>query len=95
MRQANVEADIIYRGRQEILVLGQTLEAHRFEETFLGQRHEVYVNDLGEVLREDLPLGMQLLREPKAESDAALELTPMKVDLSALQGLGDFQLPGF
>ena len=68
MTQAPVETDIRYLGREELELMGERVEAYHFEEVALGHRAQVWVNALGEVLIEELPMGFRAVREPEAEA---------------------------
>ena len=57
-----------YMGREPLVVMGERVESHHIVQHFGGQRLSAWVNDLGEVLREELPLGMIGRRESRAEA---------------------------
>jgi len=68
MSQAPVAVDIAFIGHENIELMGRTVEAFHFEEIALGHRNQVWVNALGEVLIEELPMGFKAVREPEAEA---------------------------
>jgi hypothetical protein len=59
---------IEYLGRDEITVLGELVDAHHLRQEIGGQVFHTWVNDLGEALREELPLGLVAVRETEAEA---------------------------
>ncbi len=59
---------IEYLGEEPLVVMGERIEAHHLIQYFGEQKLNVWVNDLGEVLREELPLGMIGKRESRAEA---------------------------
>lgn len=70
--QQPIETDVTFLGRERVELMGTTVEAFHFRQTALGQQSEVWVNALGEVLVEELPLGMRAIREPEAEAKYGL-----------------------
>ena len=86
MSQREVEIDITYRGEDTIELMGQEgIEAHHFEERSMGYTNHVYVNALGEVLLEELPGGIVVMREPEAEAVAPVDDGPVE-GIEALDG---------
>jgi hypothetical protein len=81
--QGRVAVDITYKGREEVSIGGQALEVFRFEEATQGVVSQVWVNELGEVMQEELPLGLVVVREAEAEAKQA-PLTPTELALPAL-----------
>ncbi len=63
---------IEYRGREEIMIVDQEISAHHLQQHLDGQVFDAWVNDLGEVLREELPLGLTAIREDEAEATYGL-----------------------
>ena len=59
---------IEYLGREPLLVMGREVQAHHLVQHMAGQALGVWVNDVGEVLREELPLGLVGKRESRAEA---------------------------
>lgn len=57
-----------YLGRDTVFVMGEPVEAHHLRQELAGQELESWVNDLGEVLREDLRGGLTAVREAEAEA---------------------------
>jgi len=64
--------ELEYLGRDTVAVVDAQVSAHRFRQQVGGQVLDVWVNDLGEVLREQLPMGVIAVRE--AEAVATFEL---------------------
>lgn len=62
------ETTLEYLGRDTVYVMGEPVEAHHLRQQIAGQQLESWVNDLGEVLREDLPGGLTAVREAEAEA---------------------------
>ena len=65
---ASKEGVIEYIGSEEIHVLGELVPAHHLRQEIGGQILQTWVNDLGEVLREELPLGLVAQRETEAQA---------------------------
>jgi hypothetical protein len=62
-----------YLGRDRVVVMGEEVLAHHLRQEVLGEAFNVWVNDLGEALREELPGGYVAVRESEAEATYALE----------------------
>ena len=67
------EASIEYLGRDDVMVMGERFTAHHLRQELAGQVLESWVNDLGEVLREELPGGLMAVRESEAEATWGIE----------------------
>lgn len=61
-----------YLGQEQITLLGTTHDAHHLRQYIAGQALDAWVNDLGEVLQEELPLGVTAIRETEAEATYGL-----------------------
>lgn len=59
---------IEYVGKDTILVMDQEVEAHHFVQTLAGTPLKLWTNGIGEVLREELPMGLVGVRESSAEA---------------------------
>ena len=59
---------ITYEGVEQLDVMGAQRRAHHLAQEVAGQRLDVWVNDLGEVLSEELPGGFSAIRESEAEA---------------------------
>lgn len=59
---------IEYLGRDRITLLGEEVDAHHLRQEIGGQVLQSWVNDVGEVLREQLPMGLVAQRETEAEA---------------------------
>ena len=57
-----------FKGRDTLLVMGQEVEAFHFTQTLGGISFELWTNGIGEVLREDLPMGLMGIRESGVEA---------------------------
>jgi hypothetical protein len=67
----NMKSDgvvIEYLGKKPFAALGEELEAHHLRQWVAGDAFESWVNDLGEVLWEELPMGMIAMRESQTEA---------------------------
>jgi hypothetical protein len=60
--------EIEYQGIDEVAVVDAKVEAHRLRQLVAGTTLHAWVNDLGEVLRQELPLGVVVVRETEAEA---------------------------
>ncbi len=70
---------------------GREEEAHRLETTFAGLTTRAWVNDHGEVLQEETPLGWTLMKEAPGTSVQAArgdEPTPDMILMSAVPAIG-------
>jgi hypothetical protein len=61
-----VTQTIEYVGLETIAVLGQEVSAHHLRHEVAGQVLQVWVNQLGEPLYEEMPLGLVAIRESEA-----------------------------
>ena len=62
------EMSIVYLGTSKMHSLGEEVQAHHLRR-YIGEQHfDAWVNDLGEVLDERLPLGYVAIRESEAEA---------------------------
>ncbi|MCA9564583.1 MAG: transglutaminase domain-containing protein, partial [Myxococcales bacterium] len=68
LRQRETEIVLDYQGREMIAVMGQSVNAHHIVQHLEGQQLSVWVNDLGETLREELPLGLIGVRESRGQA---------------------------
>ncbi len=68
MTMSSAEGVVEMLGREEVDVLGEHVEAIHLRQTIAGQPMEMWVNELGEVLREQLPSGLLAVRESEAEA---------------------------
>ena len=62
------EMSIVYLGTSKMNSLGEDVEAHHLRRYIGDQVFDAWVNDLGEVLDERLPLGYIAIRETEAEA---------------------------
>lgn len=69
---------IVYKGKSEQHFMETDVMAHHFEQTFGGVPLDVFVNDIGEVLREELPMGLVGVRESGVEARYGLTTGTVK-----------------
>ncbi|MEO1268040.1 MAG: transglutaminase-like domain-containing protein [Myxococcota bacterium] len=62
------EVKVTYIGREELVIMGKAIEAYRLQQTMSGMTFNLWTNAIGEVLREDLPMGLWAMRESEAEA---------------------------
>lgn len=60
-----------YLGIERIAALDGMLRCHHLRQHFEGQAMDLWVNDLGEVVRQQLPFGLTLERTTEAEATSA------------------------
>lgn len=62
---AGQDTIVEYKGREKILINGRVFNLHKFEEVFSGVRVKSWLNDKGEVIKEESPAGFVFLAEPE------------------------------
>lgn len=67
------ETVIEYKGMEKILVLGRVHNLHHFVENFSGSRINSWLNDDGDVIKEESPAGFVFIREPEFKALRAME----------------------
>lgn len=98
MSQQQQPLVVEYDGIEAISVLGETVSAHRIIQYLGNQTLTVWINDIGEVLKEEYPLGIVSLRESRGAAMygilrggevttdlvqlASIETTPIDFDLT-------------
>ena len=70
------DAVIEYRGRDRVLIHGRVQNLHHFVEMFSGARVNSWLDDTGEVIKEESPAGFVFLKEPKFKALAGKAETP-------------------
>ena len=70
------DAVIEYRGRERVLIHDQVRNLHHFVELFSGARVNSWLDDSGEVIKEESPAGFVFLKEPKFKALAGKAETP-------------------
>ena len=65
MSQTQQPLVIEYDGIETLSVLGETVVAHRIIQYLRNQTLTVWINDIGEVLKEEFPLGIVSMRESR------------------------------
>ena len=68
MSLSEKEMVIVYLGQSKMQSLGEEVNAHQLRRFIGNQAFDAWVNDLGEVLDERLPLGYVSIRESQAEA---------------------------
>jgi transglutaminase-like putative cysteine protease len=63
---------IEYLGLDRVNVMGEDVEAHHLRQEVSGQILDAWVNDLGDVLREELAIGITAVRETEADATYGL-----------------------
>ena len=64
---------IEYRGREEMTLIDQTVSAHHLRRIVGDTVLDVWVNEVGEVLREELPFAVTAVREAEADATWGLD----------------------
>ncbi|MGH9387994.1 MAG: hypothetical protein ACRD1Z_00135, partial [Vicinamibacteria bacterium] len=84
------DATIVVREREIVRWGGREEEAYRLQTTFAGLTTNAWVNERGEVLQEETPLGWSLLKEAPGSSLHAQggQASPDIVAMSAVPALG-------
>jgi transglutaminase/protease-like cytokinesis protein 3 len=67
---------IEYRGRERVLIHDRVQNLHHFVEIFSGARVNSWLDDTGEVIKEESPAGFVFLKEPKFKALAGKAETP-------------------
>jgi hypothetical protein len=86
--------ELQYLGRDQVAVVDAQVSAHRFRQVVAGQILEVWVNDLGEVLREQLPLGVIAVRETEAVATFELARRHWEGDGETPEGIDVMEIFG-
>ena len=68
MTMTTAEGVVEMLGHDTVNVLGEHVDAIDLRQSIAGQPMEMWVNELGEVLREQLPSGLVAVRESEAEA---------------------------
>lgn len=84
------DATIVVRGPEIVRWGGREEEAHRLQATFAGLTTTAWVNDRGEVLQEETPLGWTLVKEAPGSSLHAQggSASPDVLAMSAVPAIG-------
>nr|MBF0223300.1 transglutaminase domain-containing protein [Desulfobulbaceae bacterium] len=72
---AGQDTIVEYKGREKILINGRVFNLHKFEEVFSGVRVKSWLNDKGEVVKEESPAGFVFLAEPEFKAKNIAEAT--------------------
>ncbi|THB78164.1 MAG: transglutaminase domain-containing protein [Desulfobulbaceae bacterium] len=59
------ESILEYRGKEQVLIHGRIFNLHRFNENFSGARVSSWLDDEGNVVKEESPAGFVFLKEPE------------------------------
>jgi hypothetical protein len=73
-------AEVEYLGLDVVGAVDGQVVAHHLRQRLEGRSLDLWVNDLGEVLRQELPGGLLMVRETEAEATNPTERTPLPVD---------------
>ncbi|PIE57534.1 MAG: hypothetical protein CSA33_07990 [Desulfobulbus propionicus] len=65
LRLTAKETVIVYKGRDKVLINGRVLQLHKFTEMFSGVGINFWLNDTGDVVKEESPAGFVFVKEPK------------------------------
>ena len=79
---------IEYRGKEQVLIHGRVYNLHRFTELFSGTRVNSWLDDDGNVVKEESPAGFVFIREPEFKAKSLSEtsselLSSVSVKISA------------
>lgn len=64
------ESVIEYRGKEQVLIHGRIFNLHRFTEFFSGIRVNSWLDDEGNVIKEESPAGFVFIKEPEFRAKA-------------------------
>ncbi len=73
---AGKESIIEYRGRDKVLIHGRVQNLHLFVENVAGARVSSWLDDQGDVLKEESPAGFVFLKEAQFKALAGIEESP-------------------
>jgi len=59
------ESLVEYRGKEQVLILDRVFNLHRFTELFAGVRINSWLDDDGNVIKEESPAGFVFIKEPE------------------------------
>ncbi len=65
---ASVPVDIVVEGKEQLDVRGASIECYRLRSTFKGITVRSWIDQEGNTMREESPLGLLLVRESKADA---------------------------
>ncbi len=77
------ESLIEYRGKEKILINDRVYNLHRFAENFGGARLNFWLDDGGNVVKEESPAGFVFMREPEFKAKVMAEPEEGRSDLLA------------
>ncbi len=77
----NSKMDIEVLKREVLFIAGQPLPVYRLETHFSGLRASTWMTELGEVVREESPMGMIVVKETQAQATALAVPGSVQVDL--------------
>jgi len=77
------ESVIEYRGKEKVLISDRVFNLHRFSENFGGARLSSWIDDDGNVVKEESPAGFVFIREPEFKAKAFAETDAEPTDLLA------------
>ncbi len=82
-----------YRGKERVHIHGRVHYLHRFVENFGGARVSLWLNDEGDVVKEESPAGFTFLKEPKFRAINLAETGEELLSTVAVQVIG--KMPDF
>lgn len=59
---------VTYQGREKVVVNGRVRNLHRFRESFAGIKVNSWLNDKGDVIKEESPAGFTFIAEPEFQA---------------------------
>jgi transglutaminase-like putative cysteine protease len=77
----NAPMSLDVKGREVVVVAGRPIPVFRVETRFSGLSSTTFVTDLGEVLREESPSGLFIVREPQEQAVAPAVPGAVQTDL--------------
>ncbi|WP_028582777.1 hypothetical protein [Desulfogranum japonicum] len=69
-----------YKGLDDVFVNGRVLPLHKFMQTISGVRLNFWLDDAGDVVKEESPAGFVFLKEPKYRAMAEETIEPISAD---------------
>jgi hypothetical protein len=65
---ASVPVDIVVEGKEHLDISGRSIECYRLSSTFKGITLRTWIDEEGNTMREESPLGLMLVRESKVDA---------------------------
>jgi hypothetical protein len=67
--------------KDELRIAGRKVEAYKIEESFKGLAHYIWISPEGEILREEAPMGITLIKESQEKALESLPTEGAQIDL--------------